>query len=137
MDILIVNGPNLNLLGKREPAIYGYNSMDEILTEIKETFPNFNVMYFQSNIEGEIINRLQDENYEALIINPGAYSHYSIAIADALKNITRKKIEVHISNIYSRERFRQKSITASSVDSLISGFGIKGYLLAVYSLSNG
>ena len=109
MKILIVNGANLNLLGKREPDIYGTKSMD---------------------------NLLQEDDYEALIINPGAYTHYSYAIADCLKNITKPKIEVHISNIYKREEFRHKSVTAPYTDAILSGFGLSGYTLAVEAIKN-
>ena len=134
MKILIVNGPNLNLLGTREPEIYGTISMADFLENLKEKFPVDEILFFQSNVEGEIINRLQEDDYEALIINPAAYTHYSYAIADCLKNIEKPKIEVHISNIYAREEFRQKSVTAAHCNSVISGFGLDGYRLAVLSL---
>lgn len=135
MKILIVNGPNLNLLGTREPEIYGNISMERVLKDLKTKFEAHEISYYQSNVEGEIINRLQENNFEALIINPGAFSHYSFAIADCLKNISQPKIEVHISNIYKREEFRQKSVTAANSDGILSGFGIKGYELAIVSLS--
>ncbi|WP_018675443.1 type II 3-dehydroquinate dehydratase [Riemerella columbina] len=135
MTILIINGPNLNLLGTREPEIYGNKTMDEVLNEIKTAYPSHNLLYYQSNIEGEIINRIQDEDYDALIINPGAFTHYSYAIADALKNLKKPKIEIHISHIYQRETFRQKSVTAAYTDGLISGFGTNGYQLAVEILN--
>ena len=134
MKILIVNGPNLNLLGTREPEIYGMVSMADFLDNLKEKFPEDEILFFQSNVEGEIINRLQEDDYEALIINPAAYTHYSYAIADCLKNIQKPKIEVHISNIYAREEFRQKSVTAAHCNGVISGFGLDGYRLAVLSL---
>ena len=134
MKILIVNGPNLNLLGNREPEIYGTISMEECLRDLNNEFTNHEISFYQSNIEGEIINRLQEDNYDALVINPGAFTHYSFAIADCLKNIQTPKIEVHISNIYKREEFRQKSVTAPTTDGVISGFGIKGYRLAILSL---
>ena len=134
MKILIVNGPNLNLLGTREPEIYGTVSMADFLENLKEKFPEDEILFFQSNVEGEIINRLQENDYEALIINPAAYTHYSYAIADCLKNIQKPKIEVHISNIYKREEFRQKSVTASYTDAVLSGFGLNGYRLAILSL---
>src|SRR4051794_19922788 len=102
MKILILNGPNLNLLGTREPEIYGNVSMENVFEALKKNFPNHDLSYYQSNIEGEIINRLQENNFEALVINPGAFTHYSYAIADCLKNISQPKIEVHISNIYQR-----------------------------------
>ena len=134
MKILIVNGPNLNLLGTREPEIYGTISMADFLENLKEKFPEDEILFFQSNVEGEIINRLQEDDYEALIINPAAYTHYSYAIADCLKNIQKPKTEVHISNIYAREEFRQKSVTAAHCNGVISGFGLDGYRLAVLSL---
>jgi len=133
MKILIVNGPNLNLLGTREPEIYGTQSMENYLKDLKLNYPNHEILYYQSNIEGEIINRLQEGDFQALIINPGAYTHYSYAIADCLKNISTPKIEIHISNIYQREEFRKKSVTAESCNAVLSGFGMKGYELAILS----
>ncbi|MDQ0784231.1 type II 3-dehydroquinate dehydratase [Chryseobacterium sp. W4I1] len=134
MKVLIVNGPNLNLLGKREPEIYGSITMETCLEELKSEFTSHDLEYYQSNIEGEIINRLQADDFDAVVINPGAYTHYSYAIADCLKNISKPKIEVHISNIYKREEFRQKSVTAASTDAVLSGFGMDGYRLAILSL---
>lgn len=134
MKILIVNGPNLNLLGTREPEIYGNVSMEQYLNELREEFSEHEILYYQSNVEGEIINRLQENDFESLVINPGAFTHYSYAIADSLKNISQPKIEVHISNIYKREEFRQKSVTAANADGILSGFGLKGYRLAILSL---
>ena len=133
MKILIVNGPNLNLLGTREPEIYGSISMDDYLIELRTAFPQHEINDFQSNLEGEIINRLQKNDFDALVINPGAFTHYSYAIADCLQNISKPKIEVHISNIYKREEFRQKSVTAANTDGVLSGFGLKGYELAILS----
>ncbi|WP_312206889.1 type II 3-dehydroquinate dehydratase [Epilithonimonas hominis] len=134
MKILIINGPNLNLLGTREPEIYGSVSMEDYLLELNTEFPNHELLYYQSNIEGELINRLQKDDFDAVVINPGAFTHYSYAIADCLKNIQIPKIEIHISNIYKREEFRKKSVTAESCDAVISGFGMKGYKLALQSL---
>ena len=134
MKILIINGPNLNLLGTREPEIYGSVSMEDYLLELNTEFPNHELLYYQSNIEGELINRLQKDDFNAVVINPGAFTHYSYAIADCLKNIQIPKIEIHISNIYKREEFRKKSVTAESCDAVISGFGMKGYNLALQSL---
>ena len=134
MKILIINGPNLNLLGTREPEIYGSVSMEDYLLELNTEFPNHELLYYQSNIEGELINRLQKDDFHAVVINPGAFTHYSYAIADCLKNIQIPKIEIHISNIYKREEFRKKSVTAESCDAVISGFGMKGYKLALQSL---
>ena len=134
MKILILNGPNLNLLGTREPEIYGNVSMENFLESLTKEFPQHEIQYYQSNVEGEIINRIQEDDFEALIINPGAFTHYSYAIADCLKNISKPKVEVHISNIYKREEFRQKSVTAANTDAVLSGFGLNGYTLAILSL---
>ncbi|WP_042723371.1 type II 3-dehydroquinate dehydratase [Flavobacterium sp. B17] len=134
MKVLIVNGPNLNLLGTREPEIYGAISMEDYLKNLRSQFPSDELDYYQSNIEGEIINRLQQDDFDALVINPGAFTHYSYAIADCLKNIGKPKVEVHISNIYKREEFRQKSVTAANTDAVLSGFGMDGYRLALFSL---
>lgn len=134
MNILIVNGPNLNLLGTREPEIYGSEPMDSYLQNLRQEYGDTQIYFFQSNIEGEIINRIQLDDFDALIINPGAYTHYSYAIADCLKNISKPVIEVHISNIYKREEFRQKSVTAAHSLGVISGFGLSGYRLALISL---
>jgi len=134
MKVLIINGPNLNLLGTREPEIYGSISMENYLQKLKTEFPSHELNYYQSNIEGEMINRLQEDDFDALVINPGAYTHYSYAISDCLKNIRKPKIEVHISNIYKREEFRQKSVTAANTDAVLSGFGMDGYRLAILSL---
>lgn len=134
MKILIVNGPNLNLLGTREPSIYGTKSMESTLSELETEFSQFDFQYFQSNSEGNLIDRIQKEDFDALILNPGAFTHYSYAIADCLKNCQKIKIEVHISNLYTREEFRHKSVTAPYMKGLISGFGIEGYRLAVQSL---
>lgn len=134
MKILILNGPNLNLLGTREPEIYGSVSMDAYLFDLKKEFSTSEILYFQSNLEGEMINRLQEDDFDAVIINPGAFTHYSYAIADCLKNISKPKVEVHISNIYQREEFRQKSVTASSTNGVISGFGMESYRLGILSL---
>lgn len=134
MKILIVNGPNLNLLGTRETDIYGTTSMEDALEKLRQEFLSDEILFYQSNIEGEIINRLQENDFDALVINPGAFTHYSYAIADCLKNIQQQKIEVHISNIYQREEFRQKSVTAAFTNGIISGFGMNGYRLAILSL---
>ncbi len=136
MKILILNGPNLNLLGTREPEIYGTTSMEDYLEKLKSEFPQHDILYYQSNVEGEIINKIQEDDFDALIINPAAFTHYSYAIADCLKNVHKSKIEVHISNIYQREEFRQKSFTAPYCNGVISGFGMKGYRLAVLSIAD-
>lgn len=134
MNILIINGPNLNLLGTREPEIYGTEPMDAYLQNLRQDYPENEISFYQSNVEGEIINRIQQDDFAGLIINPGAYTHYSYAIADCLKNLSKPVIEVHISNIYKREEFRQKSVTAAHSLGVISGFGLNGYRLALISL---
>lgn len=134
MKILIVNGPNLNLLGKREPSIYGNLSMDEYILSLKSKFSDDEINYFQSNVEGEIINYLQsqDENVR-IILNAGAYTHTSIAIRDCISAISNDVVEVHISNITKRESFRHDSMISPVCVGCIFGFGMKGYELAVDS----
>ncbi|HCD9233432.1 type II 3-dehydroquinate dehydratase [Elizabethkingia anophelis] len=134
MKILIVNGPNLNLLGTREPEIYGTTSMEDYLQQLRQEFVQDDILFYQSNIEGELINKIQEDDFDALVVNFGAFTHYSYALADCLKNIRKPKIEVHISNIYKREEFRQKSVTATYTDAILSGFGMKGYKLALLHL---
>ena len=134
MKILIFNGPNLNLLGTREPEIYGTTSMEDYLQELRQEFVQDDILYYQSNIEGELINKIQEDDFDAIVVNFGAFTHYSYALADCLKNIRKPKIEVHISNIYKREEFRQKSVTATYTDAILSGFGMKGYRLALLHL---
>ncbi|ABP67816.1 3-dehydroquinate dehydratase, type II [Caldicellulosiruptor saccharolyticus DSM 8903] len=137
--ILVINGPNLNLLGIREKDIYGstnYNKLLEIISK-KANELNLNTLFFQSNHEGEIIDRIHkalDENIDGIIINPGAYTHYSYAIHDAIKAVNIPTIEVHISNIYAREEFRKRSVIAPACVGQISGFGIKSYIIALYAL---
>lgn len=137
MKISIINGPNLNLVGKREPEIYGSQSLDEYLISLKNKYSRIELVFFQSNIEGEIINEIQQKGIDAdaIIINAGAYTHTSIAIADALKSIkTKKIIEVHISNVYARENYRKESYIAPISMGIISGFGLKSYELAIQAL---
>ncbi len=133
MKILIINGPNLNLLGKREVEIYGKVSFEEYLIEIKNKYSDHCIDYFQSNIEGEIIDKIQssDRLYNAILINAGGYSHTSVSILDAINTISCQVIEIHISNIYSREKFRSKSILSSACKAVICGFGLKSYDLAL------
>lgn len=133
MHIVIINGPNLNLLGKREIDIYGGQSFEDFLSKLKTTFSQIELTYFQSNIEGEIINTIQQYGFSAdgIIINAGGYSHTSIAIGDAIKAITTPVIEVHISNIYSREDFRHHSYLSAVCKGTIIGLGLSGYRLAV------
>ena len=131
MKILIVNGPNLNRLGKREPHLYGHQSMDDVLANLHKSAPaGLTIDYFQSNHEGALIDRLQLLDFDAVIINPGALTHYSIALADCLRDISVPAIEVHISNIYAREGYRQTSMTAPYCTGVISGLGTDGYMAA-------
>ncbi len=134
--VVIINGPNLNLLGTREPEIYGHQTFDAIFNELKMAFPQLEITSFQSNIEGELVTAIQQFslNQDALVINPGGYSHYSIAILDALKATQLPKVEVHLSNIYQREEYRTKSITAQACTGVISGFGKMSYTLALQYL---
>ena len=133
MKIAIINGPNLNLLGKREPAIYGNESFADRMEKIIKKYATTDFSYFQSNVEGELINEIQRVGFECdgIIINPGGYTHTSVAIADALAAIPAKVIEVHISNIYAREEFRKNSYISAMATGVISGLGLKGYELAI------
>ena len=135
MKILIINGPNLNLLGERDKTQYGNLTLSDIHDKLTEEFPEINFEYFQSNLEGEIIEKIQNarnSNIDGLIINPGGYSHTSVAIRDALELVEFPKIEVHLSNLAQREEFRRTSITASVCTGYISGFKELSYLAAVY-----
>ena len=130
--ILIINGVNLNMQGKRESAIYGSTSFDVFFARLQQQYSQIHLDYFQSNIEGELVSKIQESNaYDAIIINPGAYTHTSIAIADALKSINSVIIEVHISNIYNRESFRHNSYIAACCKGRICGLGLDGYRLAI------
>lgn len=133
MNIQIINGPNLNLLGKREPEVYGNKTFDTFYEELKKRFPDVRFSYYQSNVEGEIINKLQEVGFsaDAIVLNGGAYTHTSIAIHDAIAAIKTPVVEVHISNIYAREEFRHTSLITSKCAGLITGFGMEGYALAV------
>ncbi len=136
MNILIINGPNLNMLGKREPEIYGEEGFDEYMEELKEAYFDFNLTYYQSNHEGEIIDALQateNKNYAGIILNAGGFTHTSVAIRDAIASIKTPVIEVHISNIYAREEFRQKSLLSGVCKGVICGFGLNSYALALDS----
>ena len=136
MRIIIINGPNLNLLGTREPEIYGGRTFEDYLQELQQKFPGIVLEYYQSNIEGEIITKLQETGftYDGIVLNAGAYTHTSIGIADAVKAITKPVIEVHISNTFSRESFRHQSYLSPVAAGIIIGFGLKSYELALYSL---
>lgn len=133
MKILIINGPNLNLLGIREPGIYGKEGFESFLTTLKERYPSASFDYYQSNIEGELVNKLHEVGFswDGIILNAGAYTHTSVALHDAIGAINTPVVEVHISNIYAREEFRHKSLITSKCVGLISGFGMESYALAV------
>ena len=137
MKCKIINGPNLNLLGKRETDIYGDESFDHYLKKLQAKFPTISLDYFQSNIEGEIIDELQlsDEKYDGVILNAGGYTHTSVAIADAIGSMKSTVIEVHISNIMNREQFRTNSLISPKCKGTITGFGLMGYELAIYSIA--
>ncbi len=133
MKIAIINGPNLNLLGTREPGIYGSQSFEQYFSDLHKKFPSVEFSYFQSNVEGELINELQRVgfDYSGIVLNPGGYTHTSVAIGDAIASITAPVIEVHISNVHAREDFRKISHVSSKCKGTISGLGLKGYELAV------
>ena len=133
MKLIIINGPNLNLLGKREPEIYGATSFEDYLKVLSNKYPKINLSYYHSNIEGELINKIQEVGfeYDGIILNAGAYTHTSIGIADAIKAITTPVIEVHISNTFSRETFRHQSYISPNSKGVIIGFGLKSYDLAI------
>jgi len=135
MKLIIINGPNLNLLGKREPEVYGTETFDNYYSQLKETFPNIDLDYYQTNIEGELIDKLQQVgfSYDGIILNAAAYTHTSIGIGDAVKAITTPVIEVHISNTFSRETFRHQSYVSPNAKGIIIGFGLKSYELAISS----
>ena len=133
MKIAIINGPNLNLLGTREPSVYGNQSFEQYFAELQQQFPQVDFTYFQSNVEGELINKLQEFGFgvDGIIINPGGYTHTSVAIGDAIAAITAPVIEVHISNVHAREDFRKLSHVSAKAKGTIAGLGLKGYTLAV------
>jgi 3-dehydroquinate dehydratase II len=133
LKILIINGPNLNLLGKREPEIYGSTSFEDYFETLKTKFSDLELHYFQSNIEGEIIDKIHEVgfDFDAILINAGGYTHTSVAISDAIAGVTTPVLEVHISNIYKREEFRHKSIITKECVGMISGLGLKGYELGI------
>lgn len=135
MKFIIINGPNINLLGKREPEIYGSVTFEDFYTKLKVKYPNLAIEHFQSNIEGEIINKLHEVgfSYDGVILNAAAYTHTSVGIGDAVKCITTPVVEVHISNIQAREEFRQRSYVAANAKGVIFGFGLKSYDLAISS----
>ncbi len=137
MNLLIINGPNLNLLGVREKNIYGSEGFEPFLERLKNKFPAINFVYYQSNIEGEIVNKIHEYgfNFDGIIINAGAYTHTSIAIRDAISGVTTPAVEVHISNTLSREDFRHKSVIGPVCRGCIMGFGFNSYELAIHSFA--
>ncbi len=138
MKIQIINGPNLNLLGVREKSIYGNSDFESYLVELQKRYTSHQISYYQSNVEGEIINKLQEAgfSYYGIVLNAGAYTHTSIAIADAIAAINTPVIEVHISNVYKREDFRHHSMLAASCKGVIAGFGMDSYRLAIENFIN-
>ncbi|MDH8702111.1 3-dehydroquinate dehydratase-2 [Dysgonomonadaceae bacterium PH5-43] len=138
MKIQIINGPNLNLLGVREPSIYGASSFLEYLEELKQAYPDIVFEYYQSNVEGEIINKIHEVgfSFDGIILNAGAYTHTSVAIHDAIKAINAPVVEVHISNVHNREEFRHNSLIAAACKGVIAGFGFDSYRLATEALSH-
>jgi len=133
MKIQIINGPNLNLLGKREPTVYGNKSFEDFFTELKTRYPQVELYYYQSNVEGELVNKLHEVGFtfDGIILNAGAYTHTSVALHDAIGAIKTPTVEVHISNVYAREEFRHKSLITSKCVGLLTGFGMEGYALAI------
>lgn len=138
MNIAIINGPNLNLLGKREPEVYGKETFETFLENLIEMFPNVQFKYFQSNVEGELVNAIQEYGFttDGIILNPAGYTHTSVAIGDAVAAVVSAVVEVHISNIFAREEFRKHSHVSAKCAGVISGLGLKGYELAVRYLMN-
>ncbi len=139
MKIQIINGPNLNLLGVREPGIYGYQGFDTYINELRNIYSIIEIEYFQSNVEGELINKLHEVgfSYDGIVINAGGYTHTSVALADAIAAINAPVVEVHVSNIYAREEYRHVSLTGKNCKGVLTGFGMDGYRLAIESLLKG
>ena len=133
--ILIINGPNLNLLGKREPTVYGNDSFEDYLKQLREKYPQCEISYYQSNVEWELINKIHEVgfSYDGIILNAGAYTHTSIALHDAIKAVTTPVIEVHISNVHARESFRHVSMISAACQGIVIGFGLESYRLALES----
>ena len=140
MKILIINGPNLNLLGQREPGIYGSESMEEYLPVLRKRYPEVDLLYFQSNVEGELINKMQEEGFyggcDGIVLNAGAYTHTSVALHDCIRSLRCPVVEVHISNVHQREEFRHHSMISAACKGVICGFGLDSYRLAVEALTN-
>lgn len=135
MKIQIINGPNLNLLGLREPTIYGAEGFDSYISQLRELYSIIEIDYYQSNVEGELINKLHEVgfSYDGIVINAGGYTHTSVAIADAIAAIQTPVVEVHVSNIYAREEYRHVSLTGKNCKGVLTGFGLDGYRLAIES----
>lgn len=133
MKVQIINGPNLNLLGSREPDIYGQTAFDTFFKDLQSQYPTVELSYYQSNIEGELIDKMQEVGftYDGIILNAGAYTHTSIALLDCIRSLTTPVIEVHISNVHAREEFRHKSMISSACKGMIAGFGLNSYRLAI------
>jgi len=138
MKVMIINGPNLNLLGKREKSIYGDISFEDYLKDLQAQFTNMNIEYFQSNVEGELINKLQEVGflYDHILLNAGGYTHTSVALTDVVSAIETPVIEVHISNIYTREEFRHKSLLSQNCKAVVCGLGLDSYKAALSTLKN-
>lgn len=138
MKIQIINGPNLNLLGKREPSVYGSQSFEDYLEELKKAYPQVLIEYFQSNVEGELINKIHEVGfeYDGIVLNAGAYTHTSVALHDAIRAVETPVIEVHISNVHAREEFRHKSMISRACMGVICGFGLQSYRLGIEALLN-
>lgn len=136
MKIQIINGPNLNLLGTREPGIYGFSSFDSYLPTLRQQYADIQLDYFQSNIEGELINKMQEVGfcYDGIVLNAGAYTHTSVALQDCIRSLKCPVIEVHISNVHQREEFRHKSLISCACKGVICGFGLDSYRLAIEAL---
>jgi len=136
MKILIINGPNLNLLGVREPSVYGNAAFDGYLEELKAKYPQAELEYYQSNVEGELINKIHEVgfSYDGIVLNAGAYTHTSVALLDAIKAVNTPVIEVHISNVHQREEFRHKSMISAGCKGVICGFGLDSYRLAIEAI---
>jgi 3-dehydroquinate dehydratase-2 len=136
MKIMIINGPNLNLLGVREPGIYGSSSFDQYLPQLQAQYPDVEISYFQSNVEGELINKMQEVgfSYDGIVLNAGAYTHTSVALHDCIRSLKCPVIEVHISNVHQREEFRHHSFISSACKGVICGFGLDSYRLGVEAL---
>ena len=138
MNIIIINGPNLNLLGKREPEIYGCCSFEDYLESLQEKYPDITISYYQSNIEGELVNIIQETGFisDGIVLNAAAYTHTSVAIADAIRSVKCPVVEVHISNVHKREEFRHFSYLSPVCMGVIAGFGLDSYRLAIEALIN-